>query len=416
VQLWDLPAGKAVRTIPVVPRADREERAKVERLAFGHDGKVLFTGVDAFAGVANGGATAWEVSSGKRLWNTGGVGYNLAADPRGRWVLTGIIQAEPSRLALLDSASGRVVQSLAIEPSWEITEAGAEALDASSTLDRLFTPDGSRLVSVHSDATVRVWDPEAGKELIRMKWGSAGSAEPGGLACSPDGRWVAVRDGRQVQIWEVASGRRAHAITGLDAVPRELAFTRDGRGLIVSTGPAPVLWTLRPKQLPSADAADAAWDGLASDDAAAAYRLVWALAGDPKAAVAAFARRVRPADLVLDRARFDRLVAGLDSPRYADRERAEAELTRAGIAAPVGWVRAALAGARSEEVRARLERVRAARETPSPARWRLARAVQVLEMAGTDEATSLLKECAAGPPGGFLTDEAVAAVGRLARR
>ena len=121
-----------------------------------------------------------------------------------------------------------------------------------------------------------------------MKWGSARSAEPGGLACSPDGRWLAVRDDRQIQIWEVASGRRAHAIAGLDAVPRELAFTRDGRGLIVSTGPTPVLWTLRPTQLPSADATDAAWDGLASDDAAAAYRLVWALAADPKAAVAAY--------------------------------------------------------------------------------------------------------------------------------
>jgi hypothetical protein len=37
-------------------------------------------------------------------------------------------------------------------------------------------------------------------------------------------------------------------------------------------------------------------------------------------------------------------------------------------------------------------------------------------MAGTDEATRLLKEWAAGPPGGFLTDEAAAAVGRLAAR
>ena len=225
-----------------------------------------------------------------------------------------------------------------------------------------------------------------------------------------------MRDDRQIQIWEVASGRRAHTITGLDAIPRELAFTRDGRGLIVSTGPAPSSGPCARSNCRRPTRTDAAWDGLASDDAAAAYRLVWALAEDPKAAVAAFARRVRPADLVLDRARFDRLVAALDGARYADRERAEAELTRAGITAPVGWVRGALAAARSEEVRTRLERVRAAREKPGPTRWRLARAVQVLEMAGTAEATRLLKEWAAGPPGGFLTDEAAAAVGRLAAR
>jgi hypothetical protein len=62
--------------------------------------------------------------------------------------------------------------------------------------------------------------------------------------------------------------------------------------------------------------------------------------------------------------------------------------------------------AKSEEVRSRLERVLSARETPSPARWRLERAVQVLDMAGTEEATKLLQEWAAGPAGGFLTEVA----------
>ena len=142
VQLWDLPAGKAVAALPVRPRVDGDGRGRVERLAFSADSKAVYTGVDTFATVGNRGATAWEIPSGKRLWNTTGVGYNLAADPRGRWVLTGLNQEEPTRLALLDAASGKVVQGLPIDPSWEVTGAGAEPQDASWTLDRLFTPDG----------------------------------------------------------------------------------------------------------------------------------------------------------------------------------------------------------------------------------------------------------------------------------
>jgi len=343
------------------------------------------------------------------------VGYNLAADPKGRWVLAGLIQEEPSRLGLFDAATGKLVRGLVIEPSWEMEEGMAVMLDASATLDRAFTPDGSRLVTIHGDRTVRVWDPEADREIARMRLDRNHPLEPGGLAISPDGRWVGVRDHRGVQIWELASARKAYAITGLDGSPRDLAFTRDGRGIVASTGSAPILWALKPKDLPRTDGpADSLWDELGSEDAELAYRLVWALSDDPKTAVALFRARVRPKELALDREQFDRLVTGLDSAEYGARERAERTLTKAGFTVPGPWLRQALAGAKSEEVRARLERVVSARETPNPARWRLVRAVQVLDMAGTEEATALLKEWAAGPPGGFLTEVAAGAAGRRA--
>jgi hypothetical protein len=206
-----------------------------------------------------------------------------------------------------------------------------------------------------------------------------------------------------------------HTIAGPDAPPRELIFTRDGRGIIASAGPAPILWSLIPKDLPDlGGSADALWEALGSDDAAAAYRLQWALVADPKTAVRLAADRVRPAELVLPRARFDRLVAGLDSPEFAHRERAERDLTRAGITIPAAWLRQALTAPGSEEVQARLRRVLARREAPCPAQRRLERAVQVLELAGTPEAAALLKEWAGGPAGAALTDEAAAALKRFA--
>lgn len=415
LELWDLTTGKSQGIFPEPARVDDDGRGVVERIAFGPDSKVLYTGVDLFSSSAHRGATAWAVPSGKRLWNVPSVGYNLAADPRGRWVLSSLLQEDPVRLGLLDAATGRVVRSMVLEPSWDGEEGGP--VDASVTMDRLFTPDGSRLATLHSDGTVRVWDPEVGKEVVRMKYSQGRSGEPGGLAVSPDGRWLAVRDGPTVQLRELATGLKAHSITGLDGVPRGLAFTRDGRGLVTSAGPVPILWALKPARLPQTDGpADALWETLASDDAGAAYALIWALADDPPVAVSLLGTRIRPADLVVDRARFDKLLAALDSPEYAARERAERSLTAAGFTVPGVWLRQAVAASRSEEVRARLGRVVAARETPSPTRRRLDRAVQVLEMAGSVAATRLLKEWAAGPSGGYLTDVSAAAAGRLAGR
>jgi WD domain, G-beta repeat len=415
VQLWDLTAGRVERIIPLAAAAG--ERALPERLVFSPDGKVLYTGIDLFTGATDRGDTTWEVSSGKRLWNNAEVGYNLAADPRGRWVLTGVIGSGPAGLALLDASTGRLARGMAVEPSWEADGAGGHAVDASWTLDRRFTPDGSRLVTAHGDGTARVWDPMAGKELVRMKWGRDRTSQPGGLAVSADGKWAAIRHGRQVLVWELSSGLAVHTIGDLESPPRELAFTHDGRGLIASDGPSPILWTLVPKDLPhSGGSADALWATLGSEDATAAYRLQWALVGDPKAAVRLFSARVKPADLVLPRPRFDRLVAALDSAEFGQRERAERELTGAGIAVPGAWLRQALAAATSEEVQARLRRVLSRSEAPSPARWRLERAVQVLELAGTPEAAALLTEWAGGPAGGLLTDEAAAAWARVRAR
>jgi len=141
-----------------------------------------------------------------------------------------------------------------------------------------------------------------------------------------------------------------------------------------------------------------------------------ALVRDPKGAVKLFAEKVKPAELAVPRADFDKWVANLDSPQFRAREAAERELTKAGARVPVGWLRKALADAKSDEPRARLGRVLAARDKRQPDEWRLGRAVQVLERAGTDEAKALLKTWAAAPDGTQVAVEAKAALERVARR
>lgn len=385
VKLWDLQANKADRTISILERAVPDSSAMVQRISFSADGKTLFASID------NNGVTALEVSSGKRLWNFSEVGYNFATDPRGRWLGVGILTTEPARLLILEQPTGKSIREMPIEPSWATVDNTVQLLDASTTTDRKFTPDGTRLVTSHDDATTRVWDVATGRELIQIKWDLSAAGTPGGLACSPDSRWAAIRQNNQILIAELMSGVIVHTLPGTGAPPREFEFTLNNRCLISNALPAPMLWSLAPKELPALSAADSMWETLASTDGPKAYRLQWALARDPKAAIELLAMRVKPDLELMPRNHFDKLVAGLDSSEFAQREKAEKELVQAGIRVPTSWLQAALNLAGSEEVRARLARLVTKREKPNPAEIRLSRAVQILELAGTDEAKKLLK-------------------------
>jgi hypothetical protein len=81
---------------------------------------------------------------------------------------------------------------------------------------------------------------------------------------------------------------------------------------------------------------------------------------------------------------------------------------------PIVWLRKAIAESKSDELRARLGRVLAKREKePDPNEWRIARAIKVLELAGTDDAKALLKKWSATANGSPIAIEAAAALARL---
>jgi hypothetical protein len=115
--------------------------------------------------------------------------------------------------------------------------------------------------------------------------------------------------------------------------------------------------------------------------------------------------------------RYRRLLADLDSDDFATRERAGAELGRSAEAAE-GMLRRTLAGLPSLEVRRRIERLLARRAAArrAPEWLRPLRGVQVLEHIGTPEARRVLATLAEGTPQARLTQEARAALRRLARR
>jgi WD40 repeat protein len=137
-----------------------------------------------------------------------------------------------------DAASGQSVRSAQAHAGW--------------VRDLVATPDGTRLISVGDDMSVKIWETDTGR-LVRTLDGHAPRTPQGhvsalyAVAVSPDARYAASGDrAGQVCVWELDTGKQIQQL----AVPvlytydgrqrkrsiggiRALAFSRDGSALAV---------------------------------------------------------------------------------------------------------------------------------------------------------------------------------------
>jgi RNA polymerase sigma factor (sigma-70 family) len=236
----------------------------------------------------------------------------------------------------------------------------------------------------------------------------------------PGGQYVLrVRDDGAVDVHEPYVLKKAVTTVSAPARPHQFEFAPDGKRVAVSLADTSVaVWDTAPWQT----AIDAAvtkivpvdlgplWDDLAGDAPTGlrAARLL-AAAGDKGVALLKSKLSARQAPAADHMAR---LIADLDSPRFAVREKAEADLRNLGPQAEP-FLQRALMAKPSAEAAKRIESLLtalAARKL-SPAEVRDLRAVQALEWQGTPAARALLAEWAKGDPTAALT-RAAQAVGR----
>jgi hypothetical protein len=323
---------------------------------------------------------------------------------------------------LRDTVTGKQVRQLAC-PTDEIVP--GETLPFRGVT---FTTDSKRLVTSGPDHFIRIWDTNTGEELRRLPLDRL----PGALTPSRDGKKLAavmmgstsirvvdLKSGQPTMPPEghlaVASGRQRRRLAGHRGQITALAFSADGRRLLSGCNDTTALvWDLAghsPATLTDEEV-EALWADLANEDAARAYRAIHQFAAAPEASVPFLRKRLQPVPAV-DNKRVSGLIADLDRDDFAVRQKATTELAKLADQ-PIAAYRKALESKPSIETRKRLEelleKAAVAWWDVSGERLRSLRAIEALELAGTNEAREALAELASGGPGARLTEQAKAAL------
>jgi dipeptidyl aminopeptidase/acylaminoacyl peptidase len=404
LHLWNVATGK------VIARSTPYDQS-VNAVAFSRDGRYFAT--TGFTSTRNGGdrrqMALWDAATRTELRRMA-VHHDWtdapAFSPDGT-LLASFGDSQTDAITLWDVASGRVLGRLPGQPN--------------SVSGLAFSPDGRLLASTTShDSTIRLWELATREQRLELpgKYGDPA------LAFSPDGRYLASvgRYDPVVQVWEVATGREALRLEGHQSGVAAVAFSPDGQRLATGSHDTTILvWDLsarlnRKTAKPSGRLAaerEALWQDLTSPDAAAAYRAMRTLVGALHEALAFLDACLKP-PAPAHAKHLARLIAALDSEKFAAREQASRELEKVGAAA-VPALRRAVAGQPSAERRRRAE---ALLDTllplgPPLETLRLLRVIEILEQIGGGEARRLLRGLTADAWGELVTNEARAALRRL---
>ena len=101
-----------------------------------------------------------------------------------------------------------------------------------------FGPDG-RIVEQDSSSAPRVLDPAGGGHVDQRGFHRVNDInavdDPGTSDFSPDGRWVATPDRRQVVIWDSHSGQVRQRLSGGTGTVTAAAYSRDGRHIATAS-------------------------------------------------------------------------------------------------------------------------------------------------------------------------------------
>jgi WD40 repeat protein len=449
VRLWDAATGRELR------RLGGHER-EVWAVAFSPDGAVLATG--GFDQTVS----LWNAGTGKQLHRLRLKGIEVRAvafSPDSRLLAAGGRGNDPDihlwdvktgrEVGQLSLGKGGPVYALAFSPDGKHLAAG-DNFDirlwnvarkkqvpwfhprAGNTVNSLaFSADGRVLLSA-SDK-VQLWEALTGRERLRLpapRWGA--EQRLGAAALSADGRRIASAysqgrvlptcDTQGIYFWDALTGERIgerHGHIGLIACA---AWSPDGTFLVTGSDDTTALvWATktlvpRPLQALTLAAGDlpALWDCLTEDDALRAGDAVMKLTRSPGAALPWLEKHLRPVPRH-DSKHVAALVAKLDDQRFAERERAAAELRRLGELAEPALRRALKNDSVPLEARRRIDRILEALENrpPPPETLRALRSIEVLERIGSRQARALLQALAAGEPAAAATRQARESLRRL---
>jgi WD40 repeat protein len=287
-----------------------------------------------------------------------------------------------------------------------------------------FSPDGALLAtSPTRGSPLQLWRVSDGSEVHHFKLeADAHGRDPAPIAFSPDGRLLAAADiNRDIYVWELATKEKIRTFQGHQKAVTSIAFSPDGNTLLSgSEDTTMLLWDVRGaervveqltlKQL------DGYWEALADADAEVAAGASKVLLSVPQQAVTLFERRLT-AGRVRDVKALPKLIRELSSDDVNTHLQAAVSLKAYGSQASPALFKA-LAGKPSLTARRRIEDVlESVGAFPIPPdALRRARAIQLLEQIGTEDAAAVLQQLADARPPTPASSDANAALERLRKR
>jgi hypothetical protein len=273
-----------------------------------------------------------------------------------------------------------------------------------------YSPDGRTLAAACVDG-VRIFELATRRERLHRR---EGYPRPDNLSLSPDGRLLAWSDGTtKIHVLDVQTGAMLGPFAGHDDAVMGLTFTRDNRALASASADSTILrWDVaaaivnKPLQT---DDIEGAWQALAGDDAKAAFEAIRQLTADPEKAVKIIRQNLRPAE-PLNADWLATRLRDLDSPKFAQRDRATRDLEQLGEGI-ISVLEKFLAGKPSAEAQDRAERILVKARV-----WanglQMTRALEILEWIGDPSSRRLVEELAKGADDASLTHAAKAMLKR----
>lgn len=275
LKVWDILTGEELM-------APAEFKAVIIGIEFNPDGSQLA------AGSQDGTVGIWDSQSGKRMFilaGHAGAVNDIAFNPQctappvapfdwcGGWLATAsrdgtakvwdVSPAGSRELATLPGFSGHFIDEThlstisPISPSeieantWDILWDGTSRWISNSLInypapiyDGKRSLDGTFIVTVHEDNTVRVWNAKASKEVASILIDQGSPLV--GIAVNSTGTQVATvgYDGI-AQVWDSATGRELLNLTGFAGDIVGIAFSDDGKLIAISTYDGPVkVWEI----------------------------------------------------------------------------------------------------------------------------------------------------------------------------
>jgi hypothetical protein len=248
-----------------------------------------------------------------------------------------------------------------------------------------------------------------------LLWGGLGDGRDGPLGCafSADGKTLIVPcHSNSVRLYEVQTGKFRH----VGAVPtqrRRFAVSPDGKWFAFADAREVSIMDWREPKLRNSPVRDpdALWADLVSPDSAKAYQAVVGLGTRPTDAAKLIGDNLKPVTVPKATA-VNAWITDLAADDFATRETAQKELAKL-----IEMVEPELRGAAKSDSPERRQRANelltALSRRDNPERLRGLRAVEVLEYIDTPASREVLKALACGAPAARLTADAKAALARL---